>query len=181
MAQTTPQVKICGITGPDALQAAVQGRARFAGFVFYPPSVRALDLESARSLTAQVPTGMRAVGLLVDPEDDMLGDHIRMLHLDMIQLHGNESPGRAAEIRARFGIPVMKALKIADESDLDHLPGYESACDWLLFDAATNPGDVPGGTGQSFNWTLLQDRDIALPGMLAGGLYEDNIAQALEV
>lgn len=173
-------VKICGITTPDAMTAAIEGGAGFVGLVFYPKSPRHLSLEVAAYLAAYVPVHVRKVGLFVDPTDEMLQQTLDAVRLDMLQLHGAESPGRVAEIKHRFGVPVMKALPVASAEDLQMVPGFEAAADWLLFDARGTPG-MPGGNGLPFDWTLLKDFSSSRPWMLAGGLTPDNVAQALSV
>lgn len=172
--------KICGITTPDAMTAAIEGGAGFVGLVFYPKSPRYLSLEVAAYLAGYVPVHVRKVGLFVDPSDEMLQQTLDAVRLDMLQLHGAESPGRVAEIRHRFGVPVMKALSVASADDLQMVPGYEAAADWLLFDARGTP-DMPGGNGLPFDWTLLKDFSSTRPWMLAGGLTAGNVAQALSV
>lgn len=193
-------VKICGISTPDAMTAAIEGGARFVGLVFYPKSPRAVSVEVAAYLAAYVPHDVHIVGLFVDPTDELLRETLDTVRLDMLQLHGTESPGRVAEIKSAFGVPVMKAISVSSADDLQMVPGYEAAADWLLFDAkpeAQNsrnsefqrgnnaiPGfrdsDIlPGGNGLPFDWAILKDFSASRPWMLAGGLTADNIAAAL--
>jgi len=174
-------VKICGLTTPDAVRATVEGGARAAGFVFYPPSPRAIGPDSAAQLARLLPTGVRAVGLFVDPTDADLEAIVGRVPLDMLQLHGNEPPRRVAEIRGRFGMHVMKAVRVATKSDLTPLADYQSVSDWILFDAKLPPkvSALPGGTGVAFDWRLLEGVSLTRPWMLAGGLDADNLAAAV--
>ena len=172
-------VKICGLKTPEAMTAALDGGARFVGFVFHAPSPRHVDLETASYLASYVPADVYRVGLFVDPDDAALETTLNAVHLNMIQLHGHESPGRVAEIKAKFSLPVIKALSITGTHDFDHIPGYEAAADWLMFDAQS------GGSGETFNWELLQtylnENPLKKPWFLAGGLTEKNIEQAMEL
>lgn len=174
-------VKICGLSEPETLRTACEAGARYVGFVFYPPSPRAVGFDIAWNLARAVPTGVRSVGLFVDP-DNALIDHITSgIQLDMIQLHGDETPGRVAEIKSRTHMPVMKAMRVADPQDLNGLEGYEAAADWLLFDAKVENADLPGGMGHSFDWSILAGRDFKKPWMLGGGLTPQNVGQALTI
>lgn len=172
-------VKICGINTPEALEAATSYGARYVGFVFYPPSPRNVSFDIAWNLARAVPTGVRSVGLFVDPEDALLEQIVTGIQLDMIQLHGNETPGRIAEIKSKYAMPVMKAIRVRDESDLDNIAGYEAAADWLLFDSKPENAALPGGTGHSFDWSLLKGKTFSKPWMLSGGLTPENVPDAL--
>jgi phosphoribosylanthranilate isomerase len=174
-------VKICGVRTPDALMAAVDGGARAVGFVFYPPSPRAITADIAAELARMLPTGSRAVGLFVDAGDDQIRAITARVPLDLLQLHGGESPRRVAEIRDRFGLPVMKAIRIATAADLAPLPDYAVIADWILFDAKApaNVTALPGGTGIAFDWQLLRGLSLARPWMLSGGLNAQNLAEAV--
>lgn len=173
-------VKICGLSEPDTLRAAVESGARFVGFVFYPPSPRNVSFDIAWNLARTVPTGVRSVGLFVDPNDALLAHILTGIQLDMIQLHGDETPERVAEIKAKYNMPVMKAMRVETAADLETAPGYEAVADWLLFDAKV-PGDLPGGTGHSFDWTILKGQSFQKPWMLGGGLNAQNVTEALSV
>ncbi|WP_029007911.1 phosphoribosylanthranilate isomerase [Azospirillum halopraeferens] len=179
----TVQAKICGITGPDALRAAVEGGARWIGFVFYAPSPRSLAPAMAAELARLVPTGVRTVGLFVDPDDAFLEHVAGQVPFDLLQLHGSESPQRVAAVRAAYGIPVMKAIKVGAPEDLERAAAYAGAADRLLFDSRPPAGvaTLPGGTGIAFDWTLLAGRSWPLPWMLSGGLDADNVAEAVRV
>lgn len=169
-------VKICGISDPTHLDCAAKGGARFIGLVFYPPSSRYIDPEQARILARTAPTGVRTVGLFVNPDNAKLDRTVSAVPIDMIQLHGHEDPVRIAEIKSMFHIPVIKALPVAQPADLDGIADYEQVSDWLLFDAKTPQF---GGSGQSFDWKILQNRKFARPWMLSGGLHAGNIKEAL--
>lgn len=171
-------VKICGITDPENLRASCKSGARFIGFVFYEPSPRNISFDIAWNLAREVPTGVRSIGLFVDPKDDFLEHIISGIQLDMIQLHGSESPERVAEIKDKFKMPVIKAIRIHDESDLDGIERYELVADWLLFDAKSSKAQ--GGTGESFDWNVLEGRTFSKPWMLSGGLTPENICEALK-
>lgn len=175
------QVKICGIKSVEALNAAAAGGARHVGFNFYPPSPRSVSAELARELARAVPTGVRAVGLFVEPSDDELQAIVGQVPLDTIQLHGDETPGRVAEIRAQTGIPVMKAIRVGEAADLDSVPDYEKVADSLLFDARLpkSVSALPGGNGVPFDWSLLGDLSVAKPWMLSGGLTAENLSEAV--
>lgn len=172
-------VKICGIKTPEALTASCEAGARFLGFVFYEPSPRNISFDTAWTLARMTPTGTRNVGLFVDPTDEHL-DHITGgIQLDMIQLHGNETPQRVHDIKTRTKIPIIKAITIANKTDLDHTESYEPVADFLLFDHKSTT--QKGGTGQSFDWTLLQNKTFNIPWMLSGGLNTGNIHTALSL
>ena len=175
-------VKICGIRTEEALFAAIEAGAAFLGFVFHAESVRALSASQARELLPLVPKGVSSVGLFVDPSDDDLSAVLEAAPLSMIQLHGRESPARVHDIRARFSRPVIKALGIRAPADLADIAAYEDAADWLLFDYKPAEQDAPtGGTGHSFDWTLLMDRTFRKPWMLAGGLSPHNVGEAIKL
>ena len=172
-------VKICGLSTPETLQAAIEAGVRYVGFVFVEKSPRHVSFDTAWNLARAVPTGVRSVGLFVDPDDETLERILTGVQLDMVQLHGNETPGRVAEIKSKYAMPVMKAIRVADESDLENVEGFEAAADWLLFDAKID--GLQGGTGHSFDWNLLKDRTFSKPWMLGGGLNADNVGEALSI
>ncbi|TWB22393.1 phosphoribosylanthranilate isomerase [Nitrospirillum amazonense] len=181
------KAKICGINHPDALKAAVEGGARYIGLVFFAKSPRNVSLPLAAELARMVPTGVRTVGLFVDPTDEFLDQALAQVPLDLIQLHGEETPERVAAIRVAHRLPVMKALKVETAADLDAAAAYEPVADILLFDAKPpaklpNGGAVlPGGNGVAFDWTLLTGRRWSKPWMLSGGLAPDTVAQAIRI
>lgn len=171
------KVKICGITTPDAMTASLEAGADFVGLVFHPASPRHVEIEVARYLSGYVPQTVTVTGLFVDPSDDILCQTLENVRIDLIQLHGAESPARAADIRGKFGRPVMKALPVSNRDDLKAADLY-AAVDWLLFDAQGTDA-MPGGNGLPFDWTLLKDFQSPLPWMLAGGLTPQNVAEAV--
>ena len=176
------QVKICGLSRPDDLAAAVAAGAAFVGFVFFAKSPRNVSAETAAALAREVPPGVARVGLFVNPEDSFLDAVLARVPLDIIQLHGAESPGRVAGIKARTGLPVMKAVGIAAPEDLDALWDYGLVADMLLVDARPpKDGALPGGNGLAFDWRLLVGRKWLKPWMLAGGLTPDNVAGAVRL
>ena len=174
-------VKICGLTDAAALDAAVEGGAGYLGFVFYPPSPRALDVEQAAALARRAPPDRIRVGVFVDPDDDLLDRTLARLPLEALQLHGGESPERVRAIRTRTGRVVIKALKVADAGDLAPVPAYAAVADMLLFDARPpkEPGRFPGGNGLAFDWRLIAGLDPGKPVMLSGGLDPGNVAAAI--
>jgi phosphoribosylanthranilate isomerase len=174
-------VKICGLTDPSAMAAAVDGGARWLGLVFYPPSPRALSPEAAADLAAQVPEDRTLVGVFVDPDDALLDQVLARARLDAVQLHGAESPERVQEIKARTGCAVIKALQVAEPPDLATVRHYAAVADMLLFDARPpkERGRLPGGNGLAFDWRLLQDLRLSRPWLLSGGLSADNLAAAV--
>lgn len=174
-------VKICGLKTPAALDAAAAAGAAYAGFVFFPRSPRNVTLAEVRTLAAAAPAGLMKVALLVDP-DDALVDGIAASPIDMIQLHGEEPPARVSAVRARSGLPVMKAVGIAAREDLARLDEYAEVADQLLVDANPAQGDaLPGGNGLAFDWRLLAGRIWSRPWMLAGGLDAANVGEAIRL
>jgi len=177
------QVKICGVTTPEAIEAAASAGVRYLGFMFYPKSPRALnDMKLARNLFMAVPEEMRLVGVFVNPTNNELEHVLSHIPLDLIQLHGDESPARVEEVRSRFGTPIIKALPVGEVSDLAVLPAYAGVADYFLFDAKPpkNVSALPGGNALSFDWTILQGHTFPRPWFLAGGLKAENVGQALQ-
>lgn len=174
-------VKICGVKTPAALSAAAEAGARCVGLNFFPKSPRYVTPDQARALAASAPAGLMKVALLVDPADDLV-DAIAALPIDMIQLHGAESPARVTAVRARAGLPVMKAVGLGDAADLPALARHEAVADQILVDARP-PRDaaLPGGNGLAFDWRLIAGRTWARPWMLAGGLTAANVAAAIRL
>jgi phosphoribosylanthranilate isomerase len=179
MANEPVAVKICGITSVEAVEAAAAAGAQYGGLVFHPASPRVVTLDKAVMLAARMRGRMKIVALVADANDMFLMIMTAQIKPDFLQLHGNETPARVAEIRARFGVPVIKALPVAEASDFDTVAAYESAADMLMFDAKP-PKDAsrPGGHGAAFDWSLLQGRAFAKPWFLAGGLTPDNVGRA---
>ena len=174
--------KICGIKTPEAIGAAVDGGARYIGLNFYPPSPRAVTPAQAAALAAPVPGHVAKVGLFVDADDATLAATLKDVRLDLLQLHGSETPQRVAEIKRKFKLPVMKVVKIASEADVDGVAAFVDVADRLLFDAQEPKnveGSLPGGNGLAFDWALLAKRQWPLPWMLGGGLTAENLPQAI--
>jgi phosphoribosylanthranilate isomerase len=175
-------IKICGLSTPATLDVALDAGADLVGFVFFPASPRNITLAQARELGARVNGRAGKVALAVDPDDVLIADIASAVGPDILQLHGHETPERVAEIRKRFGIPVMKVLPIAEAADLAAASEFATVADRLLFDARP-PRDAtrPGGLGRSFDWRLLQGIDVPTPFMLSGGLHPENVAEALAI
>ena len=173
-------IKICGIRTPEALSAACDVGADFVGFVFYPNSSRYIHPAAARDLVKLVPASVKSVGLFVNPTDRDLETILGQVPLDMVQLHGDETPRRVAEIRVSSELPVIKALPVFNKDDIEKAGHYEDIADWLLFDAKAAPGQY-GGTGKTFDWTLLKGHRFKKPWMLSGGLDAGNVAEALRI
>lgn len=178
------RVKICGLTDASSAAQAADAGAAYLGFVFYPPSPRFLSLAAAGEMVSHVPPGVARVALVVDAGDDELDALINAVTLDMLQLHGCESPERVIEIRARYGLPVMKSVGIRDAADLIRIAEYEEVADQLLIDAKPprdDAGFLPGGNALSFDWRLIAGRRWTRPWMLAGGLTALNVAEAIRL
>jgi len=164
------------------VEAAVGAGARYIGFVFFEKSPRNVSLEVAAALAADIPEGVAKVALTVNASDIFLDELTRIVPLDMLQLHGTESPLRVAEIRARYRLPVMKAVGVAEADDLATLSEYEMVADQILVEAKPPKNATrPGGNGLSFDWTVIADHSWKKPWMLAGGLTIDNVAEAIRV
>ena len=176
----TIRTKICGLTTPETIAAAAEAGVAYIGFNFFPKSPRYVTVERARELALEVPEGVAKVGLVVDPDDATLDEITARVPLDFIQLHGHETPGRVTEVRARYGLPVIKAVGIREAGDLDALDAYEAVADQILVDAKPPKGAVlSGGNGLPFDWELIAGRRWAKPWLLAGGLTAQNVAEAV--
>ncbi len=176
------EVKICGVNSTEAARAAVEGGASFIGLVFYRPSPRFVTPVRAAEIAEAVPAGVRRVGLFVDAEDALIGEAVGKAKLDLLQLHGAETPARVAALKARFGVHAMKAIRIAGPEDVSMAERYLEVADWLLFDAkppATMTKALPGGNALSFDWRLIARHPWPLPWMLSGGLNAANLAEAV--
>ena len=183
--RTVPmKVKICGLTSTAAVAHAARAGAGYLGFMFYPPSPRALELDAARTLVRAAPAGTTRVAVVVDPRDAFLDQLLAEVPFDMLQLHGDESPERVTAIRARTGLPVMKTVGVRDAGDVARIAEYEAVADQLLIDAKPpreGDGFLPGGNALSFDWRLIAGRSWARPWMLAGGLTAANAAEAIRL
>ena len=174
------RVKICGLSTQEGLQAVADTGAAYVGFVFFPKSPRNVSIEQARELALATPVGLAKVALVVDADNAFLDAITDAVPLDMLQLHGHESPERVLEIKARYGLPVMKAVGISDASDVPNIDLYNAVVDQILIDAKPpKSATLPGGNGLSFDWTLIAKRRWPKPWMLAGGLTPDNVAEAI--
>ncbi len=174
-------VKICGLKNGETLRAAIDGGARYIGFNFYPPSPRAVTPDEALTLGKSIPASCLRVGVMVDPDDDLIKRASPAL--DAIQLHGKETPGRVREVKDKSGKTVIKALRIKDAADLEPLPAFANVADIILFDAKppSTPGSLPGGNGLTFDWRLLQDLRLDIPWILSGGLEASNLSDAVRL
>jgi phosphoribosylanthranilate isomerase len=173
-------VKICGLSTPETLDAALQAGADMVGFVFFPPSPRDIGLETARDLGQQARGRAVKVALTVDADDATLANIVETLRPDILQLHGRETVARLRDIKQAFGLPVMKAIAVETPADLVPLPGYGTVADRILFDARAPRGATrPGGLGAVFDWHVLDRLDLAIPFMVSGGLTRENIVAAV--
>ncbi|MGS4918219.1 MULTISPECIES: phosphoribosylanthranilate isomerase [Mameliella] len=174
------RVKICGLTRPGDMEMVAGAGASYAGLVFFGKSPRNVTPEVARDLALEAPVGLAKVGLMVNPTDEFLDEVMRLVPLDMVQLHGAETPERVAEVRARWGLPVMKAVGVGTAEDLEKLAVYQQVADQILVDAKPPKGaDLPGGNGLAFDWKLIAGRRWSRPWMLAGGLTPENVGLAV--
>lgn len=177
---TGARVKICGLRDTAGLQAAVDAGASYVGLVFFPKSPRNVTIAQAAQIAQAAPVGVAKVALVVDADDALLDRITAQVPLDVLQLHGKETPQRVHDIRARYGLPVMKAVGVGDAGDLDALATYAQVADQILVDAKPpQNADLPGGNGLSFDWRLVAGRRWPVPWMLAGGLTPDNVAEAM--
>lgn len=175
-------VKICGLATVDDVRACADAGANYMGLVFFEKSPRNITLPAARELALAAPLGLAKVALVVNPSDADLDAITGTVPLDMLQLHGRETPERVAEVKARYGLPVMKAVGIADGDDLPKLESYFGVADQILVDAKPpKGGELPGGNGLSFDWRLIAGRRWPCPWMLAGGLTPENVAEAVKM
>lgn len=175
------RIKICGITDMAALESVMKNDADFVGFVFVGKSPRTITPERAASLWNKLSTVQQQTvtptGLFVDAAIPYIESVIEKIPLRLIQLHGNEPPNFITALKKRTNLPVMKALRIRTEDDLTQIEKYQCVSDWLLLDSKIK--NKQGGTGHSFDWTLLENITIDIPWMLAGGLTTDNVQQAI--
>lgn len=176
----TIKVKICGMTTPEAVNAAVAGGADYLGFIFYPPSPRHVSVEKAKEISQDVPASIAKIAVTVDADDRLLEEIVAGLQPAYLQLHGEESPQRVQQVKEQFGLPVVKAIAIAEADDVKKIDDYVAVADIVLLDTKKPGTNISGGTGVPFDWTLLQEKDINCPWMLSGGLSIDNIVEAIE-
>lgn len=173
-------IKICGINSEEAAEAVLRAGADFAGLVFHPRSPRHITLETGHTLAGKMRGRLRLVALVADADDETLSAVVKTVRPDFLQLHGSETPDRVGEVRARFGVAVIKAVAISEGSDLEAVPEMAQVSDMLLFDARA-PADAtrPGGLGAQFDWKILRGKNFSRPWFLAGGLNEENVARAV--
>jgi len=179
----TIEIKICGLSTPEAVDRVADLNADMAGFIFFEKSPRHVAIDTAAALAAQARSrGLATVAVTVDMDDAGLDEIVTRMKPDWLQLHGGESPERAAEIKARYNLPVMKAFAIREAADLERIAPYQGIAERFLFDAKPPKGsDLPGGNGVSFDWQLLAALDGTASYMLSGGLTKDNIGEALSI
>jgi len=176
------QVKICGINSAPAADAVLRAGADFGGLVFFAKSPRHLSLEQGRMLADRMRGRLRLAALVVDENDAALAAIASQVKPDFFQLHGKETPERTAQIRSRFGIPVIKAIPVSQADDLAKASAYDDVAEMFLFDAVPVAGaSRPGGHGAAFDWRILEGRTFARPWLLAGGLNPQNIGRAIAV
>jgi phosphoribosylanthranilate isomerase len=174
------RVKICGLRDVPMMQAAVDAGAAYVGLVFFPKSPRHVTIEEAAVVASVVPVGVAKVALVVNADDAQLDAMLDRVPIDILQLHGAETPDRVVAIRTRYGLPVMKAVGVAGPDDLAQLDLYAQVADQILVDAKPpKNADLPGGNGLAFDWRLIAGRRWSVPWMLAGGLTPDNVAEAI--
>jgi phosphoribosylanthranilate isomerase len=175
------EAKICGLSTPEAVTASLNGGATWLGFVMFPKSPRNVTPDQAAALVAAVPRDIGRVAVVVDPDDELVGRAVQA-GLNVLQLHGHESPERAVALRQRFGVEIWKAIAVRTRADLAGAAAYRGVADRILYDAKTPDGAaLPGGMGLRFDWTLLRGFDHPLPWALSGGLDASSVAEAVSV
>jgi phosphoribosylanthranilate isomerase len=175
-------IKICGLKTPRALDAALAGGASHVGFIFFAKSPRNIEPAAAGALRGAAKGRALAVAVTVDADDAFLDEIVAAMAPDMLQLHGKETPARVAEVKARYGLPVMRALSVSEADDLEKARAYAGVADRLLFDAKPPKGsELPGGNGVSFDWALLKALPAGTDYLLSGGLNAGNVAEALRL
>lgn len=175
-------IKICGLSTVESVDAVIAGHASHVGFIFFQKSPRHITVETADLLSARAQkAGLKSVAVTVNANDDYLDEIVSVVKPDILQLHGAETPARVAEIKAKYGLPVMKAFAISSVNDLAKVEPYRGIADRFLFDAKPPKGsDLPGGNGVSFDWSLLTNLDPSIDYMLSGGLNPANVAEAID-
>ena len=178
------KIKICGLKTQSDIDNCIKAGADFIGFVFFKKSPRHLSFRRAADLSDYYASyyfksRINKVALCVNPTDDQISEIVNASRPDFLQLHGTESPMRVDEIRQKYGLPIIKAIRVKTQLDIKASQQYNFSADWLLFDAAASADLMPGGNGESFNWSLLADFECDLPWMLAGGLNPNNVTHAI--
>ena len=177
-------VKICGLTNKETVKAAVKAGASHLGFIFYPPSPRSLTPKEAGYITSTTSNHIKRVAVIVDARDDLISDIIQNLSPHILQLHGSETIHRIQEIKEKFKLPIMKAIKVANYNDIKSSQQYNDSSDFLLFDAKPpmiGKNTLPGGNGISFDWALLRSAKIKKPWFLSGGIHVGNVQEAIKI
>nr|CAD6618390.1 phosphoribosylanthranilate isomerase [Rhizobium sp. Khangiran2] len=175
-----PDIKICGLKTSEAVDRAVARGATHIGFIFFPKSPRHIDPEIAAELAEPVRGRVKIVAVTVDASDEELDDIVHLLKPDVLQMHGHETPERILQVKALYGVPVMKAFSVREASDLHRIDPYVGVADRFLFDAKAPAGsELPGGNGVSFDWNIMASLDASVDYMLSGGLNKDNVGLAL--
>lgn len=177
-----PDIKICGLKTPEAVEAALSGGASYIGFIFFPKSPRNVEPEAAGKLRDRARGRAKAVAVTVDADDAFLDRIMRDMQPDLMQLHGKETPARVAEVKRRYGLPVIKALSVSSADDIARARPYAGIADFIMFDARAPKGsELPGGNGVSFDWSLLKTVGPELTYFLAGGLTAENVGEAVRI
>ncbi|WLT08694.1 phosphoribosylanthranilate isomerase [Bartonella apihabitans] len=177
-----PLIKICGLKTPEAINAAIDNGAHYIGFIFFAKSPRHLSIEEAEQLRPLVKKPVKLVAVTVDADDDLLSNIVAHVKPDILQLHGHESPERVKQLARTFGLPVIKAFSIREQSDFDQVSAYRGIADMFLFDAKAPKGSqLPGGNGVSFDWSLLKSLDEDRQTVLSGGLNAQNVEEAIRI
>ena len=177
-----PLVKICGLKTPEAIKAAIDNGAQYIGFIFFAKSPRHLSIEEAEQLRRYIKKPVKLVAVTVDADDEMLSKIVANVHPDILQLHGHETPERVNYIAQTFGLPIIKAFSIREQSDFNEVAAYRGLVDMFLFDAKAPEGSqLPGGNGISFDWSLLKTLDEDCQTVLSGGLNAQNVREAIRI
>lgn len=177
-----PLIKICGLKTPDAIKAAIDNGAHYIGFIFFPKSPRNLSIEEAKQLRPLIKKPVKLVAVTVDADDEMLSKIVANVHPDILQLHGHESPERVKQLATTYGLPIIKAFSIREQSDFNEVAAYRGLVDIFLFDAKAPEGSqLPGGNGISFDWSLLKMLDEDCQTVLSGGLNAQNVREAIRI
>ena len=174
-------IKICGLSTAETIDAALNGGASHVGFIHFEKSPRHVAVPKLAEIAPRVPSSVKRVGVVVDQDDSVIDALVAAGGLNVLQLHGKETPERVAAIKAHTGLEVWKVLSVKTAADLAPGPGYAGAADFLLYDAKTPDGALPGGMGMRFDWTLLAGHRAPMPWGLSGGLDADNVAEAIRM
>ena len=177
----TTKIKICGLTSPEAIDSVVKNGADYIGFVFFQKSPRNISPQMAAKLSAQIPSNVKKVAVLVNADNAMIDGILKYFSPDILQCHGSETLERISEIKSKYQLPVIKAISVRSDDDISIGAKYASVADMLLFDAKSPATSMPGGNGLAFDWKLLQGREFNVPWFLSGGLNIQNVNEALDI